>query len=354
MFEDRTYENILAEMLNMVPAGVDTRQGSIFYDAVAPQAFKLSKFYRDLELVFELVFIDTATSEYLDKKASEHGVYRIEAKPCKREFLYIGTSPSSGERFFVDTIYFELKLDENGKLYAESEMPGEKANTIPVGEHLVPLNNIVGLDEATLGPIIEPGTEEESDDDLRRRLREKISGPAENGNKQHYKTWSEEVSGVGRARIFPLWDGPNTVKGVLIDADGLPASAAVVDAVQEYVDPGGLGLGEGAANLGAHFTAVAANSITINLSYIAVLKEGSTVNDAIEQTETALIEYLKDTALNTPEAEDIIIRVTTIGAMIYGLDAILDYSSLVLNGGTSNIPVDIESVAVPGVVTVNV
>lgn len=354
MFQDRTYENILAEMLAMAPAGIDIRQGSIFYDAVAPHAFKLSKFYQDLDMVFELVFIDTAANEYLDKKASEHGVYRIDAKPCKRAFSYVGTTPSSGERFFADGIYFVLKLNENGVLYIEAEQAGEKPNSIPVGERLVPINNILGLDVATLGEIIEPGTEKESDVDLRRRIREKIAGPAENGNKQHYKTWCEEVPGVGRSRIFPLWNGPNTVKGALIDTEGLPASTAVVEAVQEYIDPGSLGLGEGVANLGAHFTAVAANSIAINIAYVGVLKDGATPEIAKEQTETAMAAYLKDIALNTPEGEDIVIRLTTIGAMIYGLDAILDYSDLTLNGATANIPIDIESVAVPGVVTVNV
>lgn len=354
MFEDRTYENILAEMLTMAPAGIDTRQGSIFYDAVAPQAFKLSKFYQDLNMVFELIFIDSATNEYLDKKASEHGVTRLAAKACKRQFSYVGTTPSSGERFFVGGIYFVLKLDENGELFVEAEEPGENANNIPSGERLVPLNNILGLDEATLGDIIEPGTEKESDEDLRRRIREKIAGPAENGNKQHYKTWCEEVAGVGRARIFPLWNGPNTVKGVLIDTEGQPASGAVVANVQEYIDPGGLGLGEGVANLGAKFTAAAANPIVIDISYTAVLKAGSTAQMAQEQTQTALTDYLKDIALNTPEGENIVIRLTSIGAIINGLDAILDYSNLTLNGGTTNIPIDIESVAVLGVVTVNV
>lgn len=35
LFADRTYEAILAEMLAQAPAGVDTRQGSIYFDAVA-------------------------------------------------------------------------------------------------------------------------------------------------------------------------------------------------------------------------------------------------------------------------------------------------------------------------------
>ena len=48
---------------------------------------------------------------------------------------------------------------------------------------------------------------------------------------------------MGRARIIPLWAGENTVKGVLLDNEGLPVTEAVVARVQEYIDPGGTGLG---------------------------------------------------------------------------------------------------------------
>lgn len=35
MFEEMTYEKILQDVLDNAPDGIDTRQGSIFYDAVA-------------------------------------------------------------------------------------------------------------------------------------------------------------------------------------------------------------------------------------------------------------------------------------------------------------------------------
>lgn len=352
MFEDRTYDVILQEFLDMAPAGVDIRPGSIYYDAVTPSAFKLAKFYSDLRLTFELVFIDSAEGEYLDKKADEHSVQRLPAKPCKRYATFNGATPNIGERFFADQQYFVLKQDDDIGIYVEAEEAGESANAIPNGTKLVPINNIFGLNSAALGDIIEPGTQKESDDDLKRRLREKIAGPAENGNKQHYKTWCEEVAGVGRARIFPLWNGANTVKGVLVDTQGVPASQVVVDQVQEYVDPGSQGLGEGVANLGAYFTAVAANGLVIDISFSVVTKQGSTIDDVVLQATEAFTAYLKDIVLNTPENEDMVVRVSAIGNIIYDLESVLDYSDLMLNNNTSNIFIDIESVPVLGVVSV--
>lgn len=352
MFEDRTYENILQEMLDMAPEGVDTRQGSIFYDASAPAAFKLAKFYADLSMTFNLVFIDTAEGEYLDKKANERGVYRLPAKACKRQATFTGTTPNVGERFFVDEQFFVLKRNDEIGLFVEAEEAGEKANSIPVGENLVPLNNIYGLSGAVLGQILEPGTLVENDEDLHRRLREKIAGPAENGNKQHYKTWCEEVTGVGRARIFPLWNGANTVKGVLIDTQGLPATQSVVEEVQVYVDPGSQGLGEGVANLGAYFTSVAAQPLIIDIYLKVALRQGATITEVQEQATSTFTTYLRNLALTTPESEAMVIRLSAIGNLIYDLKTVIDYSDLTLNRDTSNIVVGIESCPVLGVVTI--
>ena len=71
------------------------------------------------------------------------------------------------------------------------------------------MNNIEGLISATFGAIYETGSDEDDDESLRNRVIEKIAGPAENGNKQHYKTWCESIDGVGRARNFPQWLGEN-------------------------------------------------------------------------------------------------------------------------------------------------
>ena len=43
MFEDYTYERLLEDVLNNAPEGIDTRQGSIFYDAVSGVLIKIAK-----------------------------------------------------------------------------------------------------------------------------------------------------------------------------------------------------------------------------------------------------------------------------------------------------------------------
>lgn len=41
MFEDQTFEEIMERMLNSISADIDTREGSVIYNALAPAAASL-------------------------------------------------------------------------------------------------------------------------------------------------------------------------------------------------------------------------------------------------------------------------------------------------------------------------
>lgn len=368
MFEDYTYERLMEDVLNNAPEGIDTRQGSIFYDAVSGPVMKIAKLYTDLDLIVELTSIATATGDALDAKASEYGMTRHAATKAKYYITFEGATPQIGERFYTDGQYFVLKEDtEKGIYYLEAEQAGSSGNEVYSGTPAVPVNSIEGLTAATFGMIYENGSDDEEDDDFRTRVQEKIAGPAENGNKQHYKTWCESRDGIGRARIFPLWNGPNTVKGVLIDTEGKPCSDAKVLEVQNYIDPAtkgytatvdgktyvvGDGLGEGVANLGAHFTAVAASPLEITVTFTGELASGATKDAAEQEAAEAIEEYLKELVLTTVEAADIVVRVSAIGAILSGLQNLLDYSDLQLNGDTHNIIPGEDDVPVVGEVSI--
>jgi uncharacterized phage protein gp47/JayE len=370
VFEDYTYEALLADVLANAPEGIDTRQGSIFYDAVSGICIQIAKMYTDIDQVFQYVFLSTASGEYLDKKASEYGMERLSATAAKYLLVYEGTQPEVGARFFHNDSgkYFTVAVDGDNTILVAEET-GVDGNDIPTGDLAVPVKTIEGLTSSKFGAVYEYGTDEETDNDLRVRIQEKVAGPAENGNKQHYKTWCESVDGVGLARITPLWNGPNTVKGVLITPDGLPCANSTVKAVQNYVDPAtkgetvtidgktfvvGDGLGEGVANLGAHFTATAADSIDIDVEFTAILANGKGTDDAEQEVADALEAYFKKLVMETADSTDIMVRITSVGAIIAGCSSIIDYSDLTLNGGASNIYPGEDSVPVVSEVVVNV
>lgn len=371
MFESRTYEQLMKETLALAPPGIDLRQGSIFYDAVSASINKIARLYADLDRVFNLVFITTATGEYLDRRAWEFGITRKAATPAKYHFVYTGTRPQVGERFFHNDSGFYFTLTEIDKaLYLEAETLGTACNDIQDGDIAVPVDTVVGLTSANFSEIYEYGVATEDDESLRARILEKIAGPAENGNRQHYKTWCESVAGVGRAWVKPLWNGENTVMGVLISPEGLPVSDSVIKDVQQYIDPNDLGLtaivdgktyvvgdgcGNGRANIGAHFTAISAEALTVNVAFQAELASGRASNDLKTAVEDAITEYLQNLVLTVKEDDVLIVRLNAIGAILTTLsDYLVDYRDLTLNGKTENIRAKDTEVPVLGEVSISV
>lgn len=368
MFEDMTFENLLDEVLGEAPDDIDTRQGSIFYDAVAAITLKIAKLYSDLGLVIDMTTVATATGDALDTKAGEYGVYRHDATPARYYVNFEGTIPNEGERFFTDEFFFVFRYDSmNNVRYLEAEDTGTDGNAVTPGTPALPVGNIEGLVSAIFGKIYEYGADIESDNALRARVQSKIAGPAENGNKEHYKLWCEEVENIGRARIYPLWNGPNTVKAVLVDVKGNPCSQTKVLEVQNYVDPAtrgyktivngkvyvvGDGLGEGRANIGAHFTAMSAEALAVNVSFVAELEKNYTVEAVMAKVKEEVSGYLQRLCINAKETADVVVRLTTIGGILTDLPGIVDYSNLLLNDKSENIIPGQDEVPVLGEVTI--
>ncbi|HJA49079.1 MAG TPA: baseplate J/gp47 family protein, partial [Candidatus Agathobaculum intestinipullorum] len=110
------------------------------------------------------------------------------------------------------------------------------------------------------------GYDEEDDAAYYARYLLKIRTPATSGNIYHYQSWALEVAGVGAVQVFPLARGPGTVDIVLIDNTGQPAPPDLVQAVQDYIDPGGTGEGYGQAPIGAQCQVEAATGTEITLT----------------------------------------------------------------------------------------
>jgi uncharacterized phage protein gp47/JayE len=377
MFEAQTFEKLLKEVLDNAPAGVDTRQGAIFYDAIAGITLKIAKLYTDLDSVFKLVFIDSATGEYLDKKALEYSIERNAATHATYAITFTGVTPQVGERFFADSFYFTLETDDNNTLYLKAEETGTAPNAILAGTLAIPVNNIQGLQSATFGEILEYGANAESDDSLRTRLQNKLRGTPLNGNKLHYKTWCEEVDGVGLAKIYPLWNSPlgyrpNTVKAVLFTPDGLPVGETLRKRVQNYVDSSvygsivgadGLtfevsgGLGEGVANIGCHFTAFSPAETAINISFTAIPKSGSTVSSIKTEAQTAITAFLGNIMLGTKAVDDtgdITVYYNQILATLLSMTSVINITNLLVNSDTSDIVVTENYCAVLGTAEVTI
>lgn len=350
--EDITEEFLMEECMEMgLDLGVDTSQGSIYMDAAAGHILRTAKFFNDLRQVQEIISLNTCTGEVLDERLMERGMSRNppQATSAQYKVIFVGATPEIGDRMMCDGHFFVLSKEEEDYIIT-SEETGSDLNHLENGLPAIPELDVDNLISATLGELVTAALDPEDDESARERLIRKISGPAENGNKTQVKAWCEEVEGVGRARIIPLWDGENTVLGIIVAADGGVPTSQLVEEVQEHLDPGALGFGEGVATIGQHFTAKAAQAVTIQITVDVEKQSDASYTSIKENFVSGLQQYFADLALGTEDKATV--RYTSIGARLAQIPGVVDYDNLEINSDTQNITCTIYQVPVLGEVTI--
>lgn len=345
MYEHMTFETILKQMLDRVPNILDKREGSVIYNALAPAAVELAQKYIELDTFLDLVFVTTSSGEYLDRRAAELGLTRHPATKAKRLGLFFDSDNNPMDvplesRFSLELLnYVVLEKLETGRFVLECETPGETGNK-DFG-NLIPIETIPDLGVAELADVLSPGEEEESDESLRERYLLKAQAPATSGNPAHYVIWAREVPGVGDANVIPVWNGPGTVKVVLIDPDKRAVSEFVRQAVEDHI--------ETQRPIGADVTVVPATEVEINISVGVELPMGVDIDEVRTVFRDAVTEYLKGLAF-----KDKFVRPVRIGNILLDVAPIIDYENLAINGQTSNIELADDEVAVLGTIQLEV
>lgn len=355
MFEQFTEDYFMEQAREMGDAlGVDTREGSVYMDAAAGHCLRAAKFYEDLRSVFDLLFADSCTGDVLDEWAAQKQVYRKTATPSYYVPIFDGVAPAElvGDRFMAGGYYFVV-VQEGEEFYLQSEITGTKTNYLLKGERLIPVRNTMGLKSAMLGEMSAAGTDQENDEDLRERWRAALSEPAENWNKQQYKTSCESYNGVGRAIITPLAYGPCTVKALIISSEGTAPPDSLIEQIQEEMDPGSEGVGMGKVLLGCKFYAVAAGQEAVNISFNVVIASGYSLDRTKEAVRQELIRYMKDIALDTPDEENMVAQYMKIIGILANIAGIKDLANLTLNGLTENVSIGTDNVPVLGELIMN-
>lgn len=350
MYEDKTKELILQEMLDATPADIDKRQGSITFDLSSPSAIQAALVYIELDNVLELGFADTSNGDFLAYRTGELGIYRKLALKSQGFLTFTGPEGQlieKGTKCSIDSkipIYFvvlsEGTIPASGilTLQAEAEFGGLIGN---VGANTITLvqGNLSGVVSVTNNAAFDGGTDEESDESLLTRYYEKVQKPATSGNANHYLQWSKEIAGVSDAKVYPEWNGALSVKVILLDDEKTAPAQSVVDSVKTYI--------ESVRPVGADVTVQAAVEVPINVSVTVTLASYATIQEVVDLLTNGLKAYLQELAFVDP-----LVRHTRIASIIGGIPPVIDYSNLLVNGGTANVEIADGSVAVLGTVTV--
>ena len=328
-YEEYTYEYLLSRVLNRITTeypNIDTREGSMIYNAVAPAALELAIMYTELENVWNEGFMSTASRWGKIEKCREQGldIGVLESSPGKfqGEFnveVQIGSRWNLDLHNYIVESYVGKNADGNHEYVMLCETYGSSANSV-TGD-LTPIDYTnTELKLAKITDCLIEGENEATDEEIDAYYYNHVNGRITDGNVAQYESWCEEFDGIGRYKIFPLWNGNNTVKVSVLSTSNEVASSELIGEFQNYLDPGENGMGDGVAPIGAFVTVSTASPVALSVKVSVIPAAGR----AIGSIDDVCRAYFAECAYTTNT-----VKVLELVAKILALpwvDDITDYS----------------------------
>lgn len=245
-------EEIQQRMMDALPDGIDDMPGGFPYDFTMPTAIEKSELIQfHLVRTLMLMFPQYAWGDWLDLHAAAAGIERRPAGYASGSVTVTGDSGTvipDGAIFCTEatdsTPALEYAADsmaiipESGSVTVEvtAVEAGRESNT-KKNTVVFALTSIKGLSTVNNPDDITGGTDVESDEDLLERIEEENfrDGATFIGNDSDYIRWAKEVVGVGDCIVVPTWNGPGTVKLIIVDSNGEPANERLTKAVYNHI-----------------------------------------------------------------------------------------------------------------------
>ncbi len=353
MYENVTYEILLERMLDRVLAqnpNIDTREGSIIYNALAPAAVELQNMYIQLDTILNESFADTQTRDYLIKRCAERGVNVEEATKAIRKGEF-NIDVAIGSRFSLNILnYIVTEKISTGVFKLQCETAGYAGNV--ESGNLIPIDYIEGLQTAVLTDVLVPGEDEEDTEHLRQRYFDSLDSQAFGGNITDYRDKTNALDGVGGVKVYPVWNGGGTVKLVIIDSTYGKPSATLVNNVQTAIDPtGNQGNGAGIAPIGHVVTVAGCGESTVDIQTNITFQEGWDWAALEPYVLESIDDYFNELSSTWASLDNIVVRISQIETRLLDLTGVLDIENTTLNGLAQNFIVPADNIPIRGAVT---
>lgn len=361
-------EEIHEKMLSNLPEDIDKSEGGFPWDFTRPTAIEIAelKEYVLVEVLKSLSPVTCEESYLLDYHADGRGLVRREsvnatgyvtvtAKAGLVIPLGYGFSTEADDE--GNTIDFvtteEVTVDSlgNAKIPIEAAEGGSASN-VGVNTIVLHIGDETGelLDEiisVTNEEAVTGGLDEEDDDTLRERIVEydRSHDISYVGNVADYKRWALSVPGVGAVTVIPAKDDSGTIKIILMDQNGVPASKQIQDAVYDYImRPDSES--DRLAPPNAVLEITAPETVVVNISAVVYLREAE-IGDVQNDFKAALQSYLLNVSSN-----DSAVRISAINSILGAVSGIYDYDSVQINGVSKNVDLESGQMPVFGTVTI--
>ena len=352
MFEDRTQDTIMKEMLSQFGADVRTDEGSLAYNSCARIGSELEDVYADMDELNDNMLPDTQDLAHLIQYSDSRGVaYKYATAPVVKGVFQqeIGI----GERFTCgEHIYTVTELIEGYTYKLQCETEGTEANTT-MGE-LSPVDYIDDYLGGTVTEILVLGVDDEDEEVFRKRVINSYSQNAFGGNKEYYRNAINEISGVGGCKPKRREAGSEYINIWIITSDYTPASDTLVSNVQAVIDPEMDGEGDGKATINHIVQIKSAVGVEINVTTSITWDSGYSVETSQSKVEDAISSYLLEIrkAWEDTGKEDTIVRISQIDARILAIEGVNDVTDTQINGTEENLSLSYEKLPVYGGVTI--
>jgi len=376
-----TYERLLQEALARVPGTVDRREGSIIYDALAPACYVLAEYYMVMYQLIQETYVLTATGENLELRCAEQGISREQATQAVKKAIFTKAdgSPASvliGNRFasIADTLplYYTITgeyKDASGNVVAGTylatcETPGIAGHQYT--GNILPLDYLPNVARAVLADTIVPGTDLETDNELRARYLLRVNTKAFAGNISHYRELALGIDGVGGVQVYPTWNGGGTVKLSIVDSTFRAVTLDFMRIVQQQIDPDAIpelaGTGAGLAPIDHRVTVATPEEVTCKITCNVVLAGGYSVTQVQDAATQALDAYFLTLRRAWGQSDELnqysmAVYASQIIRTILSVEGVANATTVTINGSTNDLILredgNVQQLPILGEVTLN-
>lgn len=349
MYEDRTFDNILAEMLEEMPDNINTSENSLIRNALVREALSRERFYNDMSRLYDNIFIDTMEEDVFVTYAKDRGIYRKAAISAILQADF-AQKIEIGTRFTANELDYEVTENIGGYTYKIKCLESGEIGNTTFGD-IEPIDYVEDWQGGKIVKLITPGADEESIDSLKQRYRESFEIKAFAGNKKAYRDMTMAIEEVGDCIPCRIKEGETNIPVYVVSRAYRALDDDTLAKVQEIVDPiESKAEGEGTAPIGHDVIIKTPEEVSVNVT-AKVITEDPYTWDGVKDTIKGKIEdYFLQVRRDWYKRKGCTIRVSQVESAILSVDGVIDCTTTKLNGISENIVMDYTNVPVVGTV----
>lgn len=357
MYEDKTFDNIMTEMLTDIPVDVRTDENSLVYNALAKQATALEEAYASLSYLYDCLLPSTMDEDMLKAYGTERGIPYEDATYALVRAEFTGTPAIEvGNRFTCGNLdYTAIEMLETNVWSLQCETAGVIANT-NFGS-LTQIDYIDGFESGEIVSVITVGEDAEDIESYRTRVLASFQVQSFAGNKSAYREFINALTGVGACKPKRRSSTGGYIDIPIIASDWTAPTTTLIATVQNAVDPyyntSQAGEGEGWAPICHKVLISGVTYANINISANLTYLGGYSKATCEEAVKAAIDAYFLEQAKTWPSFDYITIRVTGVEGAILSVKGIIDIANLTINGSSVNIDLGANEIPHRGELTID-